>query len=677
MLVLGCVLFVLLKGNIDTKLDSDLSKTTILINNTLETYYKINQDKVNINLKVTDFFFRGKTELDENDLIDFKAENQITNQITNIMVPKMKVEGEMVSKGLILVDGITEKIGGTVTIFQKVKDIGLLNISTSVKRKEDDSRGTGTYIPIDSDIYKTIEKGGIYIGKAFIVDDWYITAYKPLNDKNNKIIGSICVGVKRNVNDEILKSNVISTIIGKAGHPYIIDTNGNIVIHYDKISGNIFELRDKNGKEFIKDIIKAKNGFINYYWADQNKIEREQRAYFKYIAELDWIVIVGTYIDEFYDSLFLMLISVLITLITTLFVSVFIIILATSSSLKALTKISDLFYDASKGNLAISFPLPNVDCSKVFNCNNTKCVCFKNKDLLCFMEIGTYGKAFGKEIVCPEIVSGKVKSCRRCPVYKRISRNEIGTIGLWFNVLLKQMETIIHSVKASFESFTRATMDISDGSIDLSKRTNEQAESLDKVTASIKEISSNIDANLRKAENSKTLSEQIKQKMEELKTSSKKTREIIQVIESIATETNLLALNASIESARAGVIGKGFEVVATEVKELSLRSSMQAKEIYSIVEESIRKVEENVELVNKIVVLIDDISISSKEQHESAHQIATSVSELNVITQRNASLVENSAAASEEIHIKAKKLNNLVSFFKTKEAKTSLNLIET
>ena len=256
------------------------------------------------------------------------------------------------------------------------------------------------------------------------------------------------------------------------------------------------------------------------------------------------------------------------------------------------------------------------------------------------------------------------------------TKDELGHLSTSMNMLSTKLENVIMSAIHSITGFTVATGQIAVGNQDLSQRTSEMASTLEEITASIEEVSANIDTNMQNAEKAKTLSDEIKGEMENLNDSSKKMHEIIQVIDSISFETNLLALNASIEAARAGEAGRGFEVVATEVKELSQRSSIQAKEIYAIIEESINKVGKNVSLVEKIVDLINEISVSSEDQHKSAKQISASISELNEVTQQNASLVEESAAASEEIAAQAKVLKKEISYFFSETNPEQKTLIE-
>jgi hypothetical protein len=222
------------------------------------------------------------------------------------------------------------------------------------------------------------------------------------------------------------------------------------------------------------------------------------------------------------------------------------------------------------------------------------------------------------------------------------------------------LKQIVDMVTNSVRSFEKATKEISDGTQDLSQRTNQQASSLEEITSSIEELSANIDTNLSNTEKSKNTSLIIQEGMKDLNISSKNMVDIIQAIESIAFETNLLALNASIEAARAGEAGRGFEVVATQVKELSNRSGDQSKEIRKMIEENIEKVTHNLNMVENNNEIIKEITISSTEQHEALKQVAESIEQLNLMTQQNAELVYQAASSTEEIASRAKDLRDLV-----------------
>ena len=162
-----------------------------------------------------------------------------------------------------IVDQVKKMVGGTCTIFQRMNEQGdMLRISTNVLKK-DGQRAVGTYIPaINPDgkpnpVVSTVLKGEKYIGRAFVVNDWYITAYEPIYDGRHKVVGMLYVGVLQDEGN-LLRNNILKKVIGKTGYIYILDSKGHYLISKggQRDGENIWNAKDSSGTFFIQEICK-------------------------------------------------------------------------------------------------------------------------------------------------------------------------------------------------------------------------------------------------------------------------------------------------------------------------------------------------------------------------------------------------------------------------------------
>ncbi len=313
-IAVGFVIFISISSGSTLTNDRVLKNAADLIHSLAKTTYEFNLERVINNLGIAYYFTKSGVKVNENELIEFSVENQLTHKKERIKIPKMYINKALISNDVKMVDKIQKLVGGTVTIFQ-VFPKGLLRISTSV-RKKSGKRAIGTYIPAKSQVYKTIMQGKTYKGRAFVVTDWYITAYKPLLDAQGKIIGAIYVGVKQ-TNLNSFKKIIESLKIGKSGYPYIIDRRGEIIFH-PEIKGNILALKDIHGKKYIKKIIKLKNGRLSYYYkSGEDGVNREKIVYFRFLKEMKWYIVVSAYSKELFGMVSnLLMIAFIIQAIT-------------------------------------------------------------------------------------------------------------------------------------------------------------------------------------------------------------------------------------------------------------------------------------------------------------------------------------------------------------------------
>jgi methyl-accepting chemotaxis protein len=264
------------------------------------------------------------------------------------------------------------------------------------------------------------------------------------------------------------------------------------------------------------------------------------------------------------------------------------------------------------------------------------------------------------------------------------SRDELGA-------LTGALKTVT-AVRAGTETIVTASQEIASGNLDLSSRTEQQASSLEETASSMEELTGTVRQNADNARQANVLAKnasqiashggevvsQVVATMASINESSKKIGDIIAVIDGIAFQTNILALNAAVEAARAGEQGRGFAVVASEVRNLAQRSAGAAKEIRGLITDSVAKVDaggrlvdeagttmqEIVEGITRVTDIMSEIASASAEQTMGIEQVNEAITQMDSVTQQNAALVEEAAAAAGSLQEQASALAQIVSVFK-------------
>ena len=272
------------------------------------------------------------------------------------------------------------------------------------------------------------------------------------------------------------------------------------------------------------------------------------------------------------------------------------------------------------------------------------------------------------------------------------SRDETGRLLAALQRMNANLVGIVGDVRGASESIATGSSQIANGNADLSQRTEEQASNLQQTAASMEQLTATVKHNAdtaqvatqlastasESAERGGAVMGQVVTTMDGITASSKRVVDIIGVIDGIAFQTNILALNAAVEAARAGEQGRGFAVVASEVRSLAQRSGAAAREIKALIGDSVAKVENGTRLVadagqtmedivnqvKRVNDMIGEISSASREQSTGIGQIGDAVAQLDQVTQQNAALVEESAAAAESLNQQAAQLSRVVATFK-------------
>lgn len=272
------------------------------------------------------------------------------------------------------------------------------------------------------------------------------------------------------------------------------------------------------------------------------------------------------------------------------------------------------------------------------------------------------------------------------------SNDEFGDLSLALRDMNQSLANLVRQVQAGAEQILTATAEVAAGNSDLSSRTESQAASLQQTAASTAQLSNAVQQNADGAQqanelvisaagtavHAREIVSQVVHTMGNIKASSDRITNIIGVIDAIAFQTNILALNAAVEAARAGDHGRGFAVVAAEVRSLAQRSATAAREIKELISDSTERVSVGTDLatrsgavmaeveasVRRVADVVGEIAVASREQSTGITQISSAVEQMDNVTQQNAALVEEAAAASESLRSQAVALSQSISVFK-------------
>ncbi len=695
-----------IEGELDLLARDSMKRIAIAIRDTCQVTSDMIKKDVERHMQDVESFFSalGGFSLSP-EKVSWNAVNQFTGEKKKVSLSKMLIDditwlgqNRKLNDSTPYIDEVKIKFGGNYAIFQIMNEKeDMIQVATTLATP-DGYRAIGSYIPainngVPDPVISTVLQGKAFIGLAYVNNKWYISAFKPFTDKTGKIIGMLFTGMPNKIPDS-LRRVILDMKVGKTGYVYVLGGKlahhkGHYIIskNGERDGENIWDSKDTDGRYYIQTIVnkgiklkKGETAFERYPWRNIGEAkERWKVAAISYFGPWDWVIGAGAYEDDYYDArqkveasmsqiLWVMLISGLVMLVPVIGVAFFL----GNKITKRITLITGISKEIARGDL--SSAAASVKSLAVADDSGDK--------------VGSEdetGHLLSSIKTMTESLNSLVGQVQRSGIQVTSSSTELAATAREQEATMStQVESTKRAVKLAEE---------------ISRVATELVETMQQVAAKSQEtavFASKGQTDLARMEeamaNMEAASKSISGRLEAINEKAENITNVVTTITKVADQTNLLSLNAAIEAEKAGEYGRGFNVVAREIRRLADQTAVATLDIDQMVQEMQSAVSAGVMEMDKFIAEVnlsaedvgkissqltriieqvqalspsfDDVNVSMVLQSENARKINSSIANLSEDMQTTTEGLRESFSAIEQLNEAARNLQDEVSRFK-------------